>query len=192
MESSDLMRMSQGKLQEIGVGIAILENHRILLTRRWDFPVWCLPGGHLLPHETILEAAVREAKEETGLVVKMIRLVGLYSLPLKGENGSCEIILQGAVIGGELATLTDETCDARYFALDELPMDLVGWQYHQAWDALSGRSGVLAVLDARLSIRQLRKGEGSAVSSGKPGSMELLRRLCERPNRMDLSEEFDR
>ncbi|XP_008296855.1 nucleoside diphosphate-linked moiety X motif 17 [Stegastes partitus] len=59
----------------VDVGVAILlqtANHRVLLTRRAKelriFPnVWVPPGGHVEPDETLLEAGLRELKEETGL-----------------------------------------------------------------------------------------------------------------------------
>ncbi|XP_022072300.1 nucleoside diphosphate-linked moiety X motif 17 [Acanthochromis polyacanthus] len=62
----------------VDVGVAILlqtANQRVLLTRRAKqlriFPnVWVPPGGHLEPDETLLEAGLRELKEETGLKLK--------------------------------------------------------------------------------------------------------------------------
>jgi len=47
----------------IGVGVAVIEDGKILLTKRRDFPVWCIPGGHLSPGESLVDAAIREAKE---------------------------------------------------------------------------------------------------------------------------------
>jgi 8-oxo-dGTP pyrophosphatase MutT (NUDIX family) len=80
---------------EIGVGIAIIVNAKFLLTKRRDYPAWCIPGGNLSPGESVIDAAVREAWEETGLIVQVTNFVGFYSLLHKWENGSCEIILQG-------------------------------------------------------------------------------------------------
>ncbi len=50
---------------KVGVCVAIIENEQILLTKRKDFEVWCLPGGHVDAGETVAQAAVREAFEET-------------------------------------------------------------------------------------------------------------------------------
>ncbi len=180
--------MQQERSPEIGVGIAIVEKGKILLTKRRDYPVWCIPGGHLSPGESVLDAAVREAREETGLGVQITNFVGLYSLPHKWEKGSCEIILQGKVSSGKLVRVTEETIDARYFSIDELPSDLVGWQFHEAVDALSGRSGVLAVLDTHLSLRQLREQASCAANLDDVSSNEWLSRLCEHPKRCDLSD----
>jgi ADP-ribose pyrophosphatase YjhB (NUDIX family) len=171
----------------IGVGIAILENGKILLTKRRDLPVWCIPGGHLSPGESIVDAAIREAKEETGLNVDLTGLVGLYSLPYKGEGGSCEIILRGRPSGGNLTRATNETIDAAYYSIDELPSHLVGWQFHQAGDALSGNPGVLAILDANLSLGQIQEEVHRVLENGRASSWEWLNALCVRPNRVDLS-----
>lgn len=74
----------------VDVGVAILlqsSNHRLLLTRRAKelriFPnVWVPPGGHLEPDETLLEAGLRELKEETGLKLdpeaSSTRILGLW------------------------------------------------------------------------------------------------------------------
>ncbi|KAJ0066581.1 hypothetical protein NL108_015327 [Boleophthalmus pectinirostris] len=74
----------------VDVGVAILlqtSNQRLLLTRRAKhlriFPnVWVPPGGHIEPNETVLEAGLRELKEETGLCLDQdqvqTRVLGLW------------------------------------------------------------------------------------------------------------------
>ena len=171
----------------IGVGIAIVKDGRILLTKRRDFPVWCIPGGHLSAGESIIEAAVREAKEETGLDVSIRHLIGVYSMPFKWENGSCEVILKAIPIGGNLIRESNETVDAGYFSIEAFPDDLIGWQHHQALDALQDKKGIVAVLDARLSISQFRDIDGRIKSGEKDASAEWLRQVCEIPERFDLS-----
>jgi ADP-ribose pyrophosphatase YjhB (NUDIX family) len=174
------------RFPSLGIGVAVVEEARILLTRRRDFPVWCIPGGHLSPGESLLDTAVREAKEETGLDVELTGLVGIYSMPYKWEDGSCEIILRGRRSGGNLTKSTDETVDAGYFSLEELPSDLIGWQYHQAVDALCGKSGVLAVLDVRLSLAQFREAAARANEGNDASKDEWLSRVCARPSRIEL------
>jgi 8-oxo-dGTP diphosphatase len=173
-------------IQTIGVGIAIIQSGKILLTKRRDFPVWCIPGGHLSPKESVLEAGVREAKEETGLEVEVTGFVGLYSLPEKWPDGSCEIILRGEPRAGKLITSTKETVDAAYFSKEELPANLVGWQFHQVEDALAGKSGELAILDSRVSISQYRENALELIENGQTSLDEWLEELCARPNRIDL------
>lgn len=54
---------------------------KILLHRRSDNDLWGLPGGTMEPGETVSEAIKREAKEETGLVVQPVEVIGIYSNP---------------------------------------------------------------------------------------------------------------
>jgi 8-oxo-dGTP diphosphatase len=67
----------------------------VLLIRRASDPYqgqWALPGGFVEVGETLEEAAAREAGEETGLEVEVVRLVGVYSEPdrdPRGHNVSC-------------------------------------------------------------------------------------------------------
>lgn len=58
----------------------------VLLQRRADDGTWCLPGGYVEPNESPEEAAVREALEETGLVVEPVDLVDVYTRR-PGERG---------------------------------------------------------------------------------------------------------
>ena len=56
-------------------------NGELLLQRRKDNGLWGLPGGAMEPGETFEEAARREVREETGLLVGELKLVGIYSGP---------------------------------------------------------------------------------------------------------------
>ena len=49
--------------------VAIVQDDKVLLAKREDFEVWCLPGGMVDVGESLAETAVREAHEETGLTV---------------------------------------------------------------------------------------------------------------------------
>ena len=54
---------------------------RIVLARRRDNQLWTIPGGAMEPGETIVQTAMREVKEETGIEVEVVSLVGIYSDP---------------------------------------------------------------------------------------------------------------
>src|SRR5829696_4121412 len=62
------------KMPSFGVIVAIMNNGKILLTKREDFEVWCLLGGGVEDGESLAKAAIREAKEETGLDVELTGL----------------------------------------------------------------------------------------------------------------------
>lgn len=129
----------------LGAMIAIIEDGRILLTKRDDFEVWCLPGGAVDPGESVAQAAQREAREEVGLEVELTRLIGIYSKPLWQGGGSHLVLFGGHVVGGTLRLAPGETIDARYFAPHELPEDMFWWHRRPVADAFAGVGGSAAV-----------------------------------------------
>ncbi|WP_026454783.1 NUDIX hydrolase [Saccharomonospora iraqiensis] len=64
------------------VTVAIRDEHgRILLIHKIDNNLWALPGGGHDPGESIIDTAIREVKEETGLDIEVTGLVGTYTNP---------------------------------------------------------------------------------------------------------------
>lgn len=111
------------------VDIIIQTEGGVVLIKRQKPPYqekWCLPGGFVDIGETVEEAAKREAKEETGLEVRIERLVGVFSDPTRdprGHTASCCFL--ATVIGGTLKG-DDDALDAKVFrsiADDQLGFD---------------------------------------------------------------------
>ena len=128
----------------IGVNICIIQNNKILLTKREDFEVWCLPGGAVDEGETVAQAAIREAREETGLEVKLTRLIGIYSrFSWPGDVGHIVSFLAEPA-GGEIKPDPSEVIDIAYFAYDEIPEDLLSWNRLRIVNAFSGVGGSVA------------------------------------------------
>jgi ADP-ribose pyrophosphatase YjhB (NUDIX family)/ubiquinone/menaquinone biosynthesis C-methylase UbiE len=123
--------------------IVLNEAGEVLLIRRSDNGRWCLPGGHVDYGETVSQCAVREAYEETGVVVEVERLSGVYSKPYEAREGltrpSHYVILAFVCrpVGGELR-LSQESTEVRYFAPGELPETLWSWHRERIEDALKG------------------------------------------------------
>jgi 8-oxo-dGTP diphosphatase len=74
----------------VGVGAVIVQADRVLLIQRGQAPLlgeWSLPGGVLECGETLREATIREAREETGLTVETGELLGVYERMIRSDDG---------------------------------------------------------------------------------------------------------
>jgi ADP-ribose pyrophosphatase YjhB (NUDIX family) len=133
--------VSSEHMTTLGVNIAIIQNGKILLTKREDFEVWCLPGGAVDEGESVAQAAIREAREETGLEVELTRLIGLYSHPNESAFIGHIISFAAQPIGGQYQPDPHEVVEMRYFAPDEIPGDLLVTHGRRIKDAFSGVGG---------------------------------------------------
>ena len=96
----------------------------IVLIERKNPPLgWALPGGFVDIGETVEHAACREAKEETGLEVHLVSMLGVYSDPARDRRGHTVSIVYVAQATGTPKG-ADDAKVARVFTLDALP-DLV-------------------------------------------------------------------
>ena len=99
---------------------------RILMIHRTDNDMYSIPGGGVEAGETVSEAVIREVKEETGIDVRVIDMVGVFSNPehviayddgeVRQEFSLCFI---AEPTGGELRT-SSESKDVRWVALEQL------------------------------------------------------------------------
>jgi 8-oxo-dGTP diphosphatase len=74
----------------VGVGAIIVEAGRVLLVKRGHPPLlgeWSIPGGVLEVGETVREAAIREAREETSVIVESQELLGVFDRVIRDETG---------------------------------------------------------------------------------------------------------
>jgi mutator protein MutT len=103
------------------------EMGRILLLRRGDGDdLWGFPGGAMEPGERAAEAAAREVREEIGLEVEPVALIGVYSGPeyaFAYPNGDrvqpVTLLFECRVLEGELQPDMQEIMDARYYGPDD-------------------------------------------------------------------------
>ena len=96
----------------------------VLIRRRFEPVGWALPGGFVDPGEKVGDAAVREAKEETGLDVTLGELLHVYSDPARDPRRPTLSVVFTATATGELSA-GDDAGDARWFPLDALPSPIV-------------------------------------------------------------------
>lgn len=137
-------RLSKQGTLRLGCSATVFdEQGRILLTRRADNGQWCLPGGGMEAGESAAEACEREVFEETGLRVRVTRLVGVYSysdqLVVYADGNKAHIValhFEVQVTGGKLG-LSNETTQAAYFTPDEIQgMELFGRHKERVSDTL--------------------------------------------------------
>ena len=108
---------------KVAVGTIITDDSgRIVLVRRALEPgygKWVFPGGFIDRGETVEAAAVREAREECGLDIRLDRLINIYSYP-----GVAVIIIAFAatIVGGCLGC-DDESLEAQLFDRESIPWD---------------------------------------------------------------------
>jgi 8-oxo-dGTP diphosphatase len=99
-----------------------INRNKILLVRRGKAPfrgMWALPGGFVEQRETVEEAVVRELKEETGLVARPWKLVGVYSGPNRDPRKpttSVAFLIRGRA---ELPRGGDDAASAAWVPLSE-------------------------------------------------------------------------
>lgn len=121
--------------------VAIFQDGEVLLQKREDFEVWCLPGGHVENSESAAQAAVREVREETGFEVELTCFVGLYYHPGLDGLGMHSVLFSARLLGGTLQCDPGETLDARFFPVHALPPDTVWWHLQRVLDAAAASSG---------------------------------------------------
>jgi 8-oxo-dGTP pyrophosphatase MutT (NUDIX family) len=137
-----------------GVMVLIRDSEgRILMEQRSDCGLWGLPGGKIEPGESVAEAAIREVQEETGLSVRVIRLLGFYSEPegriVLYPNAPhtfhlVDVFLEAAIVSGNL-TLSAESRELRFVAPHELPQieEIVPPLRAPLQDFVDGKSGLI-------------------------------------------------
>lgn len=100
--------------------IDLPERPFVLIERAFPPYGWAVPGGFVDVGETVENAAIREAKEETGLDVTLTALLGIYSNPNRDPRGHTVTACYVAEAHG-LPQAADDAKNCGLFSFDNLP-----------------------------------------------------------------------
>jgi ADP-ribose pyrophosphatase YjhB (NUDIX family) len=122
------MRREFPEVPLVGVGAIIIEDDRVVLVKRLHPPLqaeWSIPGGVLEVGELVRDAAIREAREETGLTVEAGELLGVYDRVLRNAEQRVQyhyvlIDFLCRRVAGDLSAASD-AAEVRWFRREELP-----------------------------------------------------------------------
>ena len=125
------LRKYVGHAPLIGLGATTLvfnEKNELLLNLRTDTNTWGIPGGSMELYETIEDTAVRELKEEAGILAEQLELVTVlsgeeYFFEYPNGDKMCTVIVLFKVKNyvGEIKVSDNESKQLKFFALDNLP-----------------------------------------------------------------------
>lgn len=104
----------------IVAGVVIKKDDKYLLVQEKQpkaYGLWNLPAGRVDVGDTIEQTAVKEAKEESGYDVELIRKIDIYQ---ESASEPPKHAFEAKIVGGELKIPEDELLDARWFTFDEI------------------------------------------------------------------------
>ena len=135
-------------MASVSVNVAVMQGGEILLTQREDFETWVLPSGRVEEGESLAQAAIREAKEETGIDVELTRLVGVYSRTGTMYPGYTALFAARPVVGAPRLQ-PGETIAVEWYPFDKIPAPLSVGQARRIRDAIEGAAGLGVLQEIR-------------------------------------------
>lgn len=121
------------------------DSGRILCVQRgYGTRTWTTPGGMVESGESPVDAVCREVLEETGWVVQVDYLIGMYSVPSKDDHA---FFFRVTPLEQKIWTPNDEIIAAAFFPLDALPTPMSQRAAARIRDAFEGYRGMMRVFN---------------------------------------------
>lgn len=114
--------MTDYKIPSLTVDAIIVHEDEIVLIKRLKDPhmnKWALPGGFVEYGESVEDATIREAKEETNLDIELGSLVGVYSKPDRDPRRHTVSVVYMATIKDDFLQSGSDAKDARFFKIED-------------------------------------------------------------------------
>ena len=125
----------------IGVRALVVRGSTVLLVRhRAGQEPWSLPGGGVARYERLAEATRREVQEETGVTVRIERLLGIYDSFHDGVSNYIAVFIC-APLGDPHPPRSLEIAEARFFPMDAPPSGMDPGSRRRITDYLAGAQG---------------------------------------------------
>jgi ADP-ribose pyrophosphatase YjhB (NUDIX family) len=136
-------------MAQLAVNIVVIQDGKILLTKRDDFDTWILPSGGVEEVESLAQAGIQKTKEETGLDVELTRLVGVYSR-LGSWSPGYIVLFPEEPVGGAIQCQEGETIAVEWFAFDKSPAPFDLGNRRRIKNAIEGVSRALVLQEFKL------------------------------------------
>jgi len=129
-------------MKRIGSFVILTRKNRseVFLVKRSDFPVWESQGGGIGSNETPEETAIREAYEETGFKVKILRKVAEYRN--SKSNKICSHVFEGEYISG-VFNPEYKSCEGKWFDVNNLPLQMTATRKMMIRDCLQSNDKLI-------------------------------------------------
>ncbi|RED66148.1 NUDIX hydrolase [Cohnella lupini] len=107
----------------VSAAAVVINNQNEILLIKGPRRGWEMPGGQVEEGESLIQAAIRETKEESGIDIEIIKFCGIFQ---NIGNSICNTLFLARPIGGELIQ-TSESLDSGFFPIEEA-LQKVEWK----------------------------------------------------------------
>ena len=118
--------MPKANAMKPAAAVAIVRDNKILMLKRIDNGKWTLPGGTMELNESLIDCAVREVREETGLNIKVTDIIGTYTDPeIRIEYSDGEVRREFTIVYYGTVDVSNVILDEESSSYDWISIDTI-------------------------------------------------------------------